>query len=418
MRISPSLAALAALPAFATAQTAPQKSSDDDKSIVVTGVRLSILQDRLAACLKRRCPPDQDIAATLAVAESQFVDGKYANARSTLLKSIGRNKRYAKDYPEAVSDLLRANYRVAEHLGDGDAFRIGTFDTLSALKAGLPDDDYRVLGGEIEVGDMYVRFARFDEALQKYAAVERRGAKIGLYNIQGMAQLRIVALYCELAAASPQMYRTDARKSAQELIGATEPHLKPFGQAARVLLARLDAKAGDTAAVDRLILEYRTAGSNNVPVLLYSPPIDLSGANSRQNVSGVSSMSGSGAGVMLSDTTMMRAARLNYDGEWVDIGFWVTPDGRVSDADVLRGGRGLDKPYYWVKPILAAISARRYAPLKMDASQPGILRVERYTLTSRLTSQTGSRLIVREPSPQIEMLDLSVDPPAAPSSVN
>jgi hypothetical protein len=44
------------------------------------------------------------------------------------------------------------------------------------------------------------------------------------------------------------------------------------------------------------------------------------------------------------------------------------------------------------------------------------MRVERYTLTARLTTNTGSRLLVREPRPQIEMLDLSVDPPAGPKS--
>ena len=391
---------LAYAPAIAAAQDKPVAPGADDRPIVITGIRLSDLQRDLTACIERKCPPDQDIAATLKVAESQFVDGRYADARATLLKSIGRNKRYAKGYPEPVSDLLRANYRIAAHLGDGEAFRIGTFNTLSALKAGLPDSDYRVLGAQIEVGDMYARFNRIDEAIDQYGKVEREAIRLGLYNVQGMARLRIVALYSQLALALPFQYKADARKSADGLIANTDPHLKPFGQAARVLMARLDAKAGDPAAVDRMIADFRSMGKGTLPVLLYAPPIQLDDLNDNQQQSG---------------DNLNKLARSNYDGEWVDIGFWVTPDGRVTDADVLRGGKGADTPY-WAKPIIKSIAARRYAPLRMDASQPGILRVERYTLTSRITTQTGSRLLVREPSPRIEMLDLSVDPPAGPSA--
>lgn len=386
---------LASSPADLAAQDLSAKAD-----IIITGERLPDLQNSLKACIERKCPPDQDITATLKVAEHQFVDGKYEDARSTLLKSIGRNKRFARDYPQPVADLLRANYRIAAHLGDGEAYRVGTFDMVSALKAGLPDHDPRVLGGEIEVGDMYARFNRVDEAIDKYSGVERQAAKLGLYNIQGMARLRIVGLYSQLAIAMPFEYKGDARKSADELINSADPRMKPFGQAARVLMARLDAKAGDTSAVDKLIADYRATANGSAPVLLYAPPLKSADDNDRGANSG---------------ETLNKLSRTNYDGEWVDIGFWVTPDGRVSDADVLRSGKSGDEPY-WVKPILTGISARRYAPLKMDPSQPGIMRVERYTLTARLTTNTGSRLLVREARPQIEMLDLSVDPPAGSKS--
>jgi hypothetical protein len=386
---------LAASPAALAAQDMPTRPD-----IVITGERLPDLQNALKACIERKCPPDQDITATLKVAEHQFVDGKYEDARSTLLKSIGRNKRFAHDYPQPVADLFRANYRIAAHLGDGEAFRVGTFDMVSALKAGLPDTDPRVLGGEIEVGDMYARFNRIDEAVGKYSSVERRAIKLGLYNIQGMARLRIVALYSQLAIALPFQYKGDAHKTADELVNSSDPHMKPFGQAARVLMARLDAKTGDTSAVDELIADYRATGNGTTPVLLYAPPLKSADDNDRGANSG---------------ETLTKLSRTNYDGEWVDIGFWVTPDGRVSDAGVLRSGKSMDEPY-WVKPILTGISARRYAPLKMDPSQPGVMRVERYTLTARLTTNTGSRLLVREVRPQIEMLDLSADPPAGPKT--
>lgn len=388
---------LASSPAALAAQDKPDASKPD---IIVTGERLPDLQNALKACIDRKCPPDQDVNATLKVAEHQFIDGKYADARSTLLKSIGRNKRFAHDYPEPVADLLRANYRIAAHLGEGDVYRVGTFDMVSALKAGLPDSDPRVLGGEIEVGDMYARFNRFDEAVDKYSSVGRQAEKLGLYNIQGMARLRIVGLYSQLAMVLPFQYKSDAHKTADALINSTDPHMKPFGQAARVLMARLDAKTGDHSAVDKLIADYRTTDNGVAPILLYAPPLKSADDNNL----------GAQWGNVLN-----KLSRTNYDGEWVDIGFWVTPDGRVSDAGVLRSGKPVDEPY-WVKPILTGISARRYAPLKMDPSQPGVMRVERYTLTARLTTNTGSRMPVRETRPQIEMLDLSVDPPAGPKA--
>ena len=45
-----------------------------------------------------------------------------------------------------------------------------------------------------------------------------------------------------------------------------------------------------------------------------------------------------------------------------------------------------------------------------DPSDPGILRIERYTLTSRWEEQLGTRIRQRSAAPQIEMLDLSNDP--------
>ena len=103
----------------------------------------------------------------------------------------------------------------------------------------------------------------------------------------------------------------------------------------------------------------------------------------------------------------------DYSGAWVDIGFWVTADGRVTDIAVLRSGKAKDPEPSWTKPIIAAIAGRRYAQLNVDPNEPGVLRVERYTLTARYNSKvTGTNLRMRDLEPQIEMLDLSVDPSA------
>jgi len=50
-----------------------QKSSQAD--IVVIGKRINDASDQLKACLARSCPPNQDIDATLRLAETQLLAG-------------------------------------------------------------------------------------------------------------------------------------------------------------------------------------------------------------------------------------------------------------------------------------------------------------------------------------------------------
>ena len=100
----------------------------------------------------------------------------------------------------------------------------------------------------------------------------------------------------------------------------------------------------------------------------------------------------------------------NVDDQWVDISFWITPDGKVTDAGVLRQSASLSGD--WVKPIVVAVAGRRYAPLVTGPNELGLLRVERFTYTARWANGTGTHLRVREPTPHIETLDLSRDPPA------
>ncbi|MBN8806699.1 MAG: hypothetical protein J0I47_00455 [Sphingomonas sp.] len=396
LRVLPIVALATATPVFA--QEKPADTSGN--TVVVTGVRLHDLQKNLDACLARKCPPNEDISATIKVAEQQFVDGKYADASVTLRKSLGRNRGFAKDYPVSVSYLYRASYRVAEHLGDADTYITGVYGSLRSLKAGLAADDYRILGADLEVGDMLVRFYRYHEAIDRYTLVEKRAAALGLLTVQGLARFRIVGLYSQLASHPPYRYKTEAKKAAAWLIDNPDPRMKPFGEAARITIAMLDAKTGDPGAVDRLIANFRTDKSVKAPILLYAPPYDYIEGDARASSGGT-----------VSDMELV--ARQNFDGEWVDIDFWVGPDGHVSDVDVLRAGKKGTPT--WIAPIIKSIRGRRYAPLNMDASAPGVLRVERYTLTARVVDASiGSHIPSREATPQIETLDLSVDPTAAP----
>ncbi len=113
------------------------------EDIVVTGKPLKDTAADLEECIKRGCPPNEDMAATLAHAENQFVAGDYHGSRKTLRESLGRNRKHGKAYPVELSSVLRANGRVAEHLGEAKSFQISTLDMRDTLKSGLGADDFR-----------------------------------------------------------------------------------------------------------------------------------------------------------------------------------------------------------------------------------------------------------------------------------
>lgn len=387
------LALVLASPVIAQTKASSIGSGPD---IVVTGVSLKEAQATLARCLEQHCAPDKDIAATLAVAETQFVAGNYRDARSTMLKSIGRNHRYASTYPVPVSDLLRANSRIAAHLGEEEAYRIGAIDVVSALKAGLPETDWRVLGARVEVGDAFLKTGRLDGAVEIYQKVARQAHDLHLGRVEGYALLRIAGAYASASNARNDAYYVEALKACDTVIAATEPGATPFGGAAALLKAKLAAKHGDIGAIDRLIDTYRSLSAKSAtPVLLYAPKIEQPPLSGREFNSG---------------ETLNKIALGNFDDQWVDIGFQVGTDGKVTDVEVLRKSDKLED--YWVKPILTAISGRRYAPLATEGL--GVPRVERYSYTAAWTTATGSRMRVRSPIPKIEMVDLSRDQPPAP----
>ena len=400
-------AALASAAAITPA--AAQNRGDDNPTIVVTGKSLADTERELRECIARHCPPDEDIAATLAHAENQFVAGKYKDARTTMLAGIGRNKRFAREYPIPVSDLLRANARVASHLGESQAYRIGTIESLDAMRAGLSPDDPRVLVQRVELADMEAQFGRFESAQNGYAAVARDAHRLGHTRVEAFAMLRGAWLWTAMAKEDPARYGPRARRALDALAVRTEPEFRPYAGAARVIRARLDSDAGDKHAFDALIADYVKLPPVTRPVLLYSPPIDLSvlmlpDRRTPDLITDVSDAAPSGV--------TSRQTGMGSDDQWIDVIFWIKPDGTTGDVEIAR--RGPKRAPLWEQPVLQSIAARRYAPLALDPSDPGLMRVERYTLTSDYThgasDVTGTRLRNREVNPKVEMLDLSADP--------
>ena len=377
---------------LAAALQAGTPTPDPQRDVVVTAKRLDDTARTLAACLARQCPPDEDIAATLAHAENQFVDGGYAKARLTLNASIARNKRHAKAHPVPVSDLLRAGARTNVHLGEADLYKSGMIDSLTALKAGLPATDGRVLAQRIEVADADARLRREDSALDQYLAIAADAKTAGLPVVEGYARLRRVVLLSAMSQYDGG-YLRDVKKAVSWF--DDRPDLAAFRAAAELMSARAAVKKGDASQVEALIARY--GRTSKTPQLLYAP-VDVQQDSLRsQNAS----------------TQLGKLAMDNFDDQWIDISFWVTPEGKVSDVEMLRQSPKLAGD--WAKPIAARIAQRRYAPLAMDKSEPGVLRVERYTLTAHwLTDVTGTRLRTREAAPRIEMVDLTAEAAGTP----
>lgn len=368
----------------------PPPASGPD--IVITGVRLEDSRAALDRCLARHCPPKEDIAATLDHAENLFAHGAYADARTVLLASRRRNARFAESLPVEVAGLTRANARIAGLVGQADAERIGTIDTLAALKAGLPDGDPRVLMQRLEVADVFARQGRIDAATQTYGDVAKQAHRLGLPYVEGHALFRTAVLYGAIASVRAD-YRAAARRAADRITNTTDPAMAPFRNGVLLLRARLDKDAGRPGALDEVLARFRDHPTPQ-PLLVYAPLVEWEQA-------------GSGG----SHVVKMRG---DDHSQWADVSFWIAPDGRVRDADVLR--RSDNFAGTWLDAAMKALKGRRYAPLALDPTDPGVLRVERYSLVSDVTVNSGSRIIDRSADRRIEVLDMTAPQAAAPKS--
>jgi hypothetical protein len=359
--------------------------------IVVTG--RADAKQALEECLARHCPPNEDIDATLAVAEQQFVAGDYHGARTTLLRSLKRNRGEARRYPVPVSDLHRANALVADHLGLERDYYLSTLGILASLKAGIPVQDYRHFGARMEIGAMMTRIGNSDGAAIVYADLAKDARKAGREDVAALAELKRAWLDY---GRSPM---PATRRRIEAIAGSADPAGRRAAMIAKLYLAVIARREGREAEAEALIA-YVGAQNGAAPTLLYAPPYELavreieSSANPAQD-----SLDLLGAYKRTSDS---------FEKKWIDVGFWVQPDGRVGDVEVLRSDGGSGD---WARPLLQSIAGRLYSK---TASQAPFYRVERYTYTAGYEAQLGSRIERRSTKARVEYLDLTAAPAPPP----
>jgi len=384
------LIAAAASPALAQAQSA--RGSQRAPDIVVTGQRLQDYRDRLAACLARNCPVNEDADASLALAEVEFEAGGYAQARRTIADSLDRNRRHAAAFPEPVADLFRARARVARHLGRDDEALRSTQDILRTLNRGLPVEDHRHFTARLEVAQIMIRSHRLEAARDELRTLAARARAAGRQDVVAIAELRGVWISYLMAPYGGGLSRL------LEMSRDTRPEHRTIATGAKILLARAYRDRGERARSDAMIAEV---ARNHSPRrnLIFSPSYELLAQASDQ--------------VLVPD---------NYDGQWIDVGFWVEAEGRVDGLEIVR----YDGTPDWSEPLLRSIRGRIYSP---SADGTPTYRLERYTYTAGLGQRTGSRLMVHSGAARVEFYDLSIGepppelpiperPPARPAPAN
>jgi hypothetical protein len=367
--------------AMSAAPTPPPPPRSD---IVVTGRRLD-LKNNLDRCLARNCPTPEDVDASLAYAEQLFVTGDYDEAHATIKASLRRNKDKARQYPEPVSDLYRSDAKVARHLGLDDEARLSTRKIYEALKQGIPTPDVRHFTARIEMASSYLAFGRYNDARDELRQLQREARSVGRDDIAQIAEVKKLWIdYVESPSALPEI-----KKAAAD----TDPKRSIVAGGARFLLTQIN---GEEKKLDRdpAVATAKTPSTHRV--LLFNPPYELVSHESLP----APGLNGSISASTLTEGNVLNRLTDTFRNSWIDVDFWIQPDGRVTDLQIARKGADAG----WATPLLQSIRDRRYS--ESSDGKP-THRLERYTYTAGYEMTTGSHMVRRSPMARVEYMDLT-----------
>ncbi len=351
--------------------------------IVVTGERIRDLEAALRACIARHCPPNEDVDASLALAEGHFLNGDYDDAEDAIGSSIGRNRRHVRQYPEPVADLYRSQARVQSHRGRDTQAASSTYDILRSLRAGIPQEDHRHFTARLEIIQMEMRAGNRNGVRRELNELIEAAQRAGRNDVARLAQMR--ALQFEYLLTSETDPNGPAFRRLEALARSADPDAQFEAVSARLFLARIYRQRGDTARSDAMLAAIPPSDADR-RALLYAPPYRLT--------------EGENWGYSEAGGSTTRRLPDNYHNKWIDVGYWIEADGRVSGLEILREGASSD----WAEPVLQSISGRIYAA---SADRTPSYRLERYTYTAPFETVTGSRLPQRSRRARVEYMDLT-----------
>lgn len=351
------------------ASAAPPASPSE---IVVVGRRAEIA---LAACLARNCPPGEEVETSLQASAEQFADGRYDDAQHTLQTAIRRNSVHASQLPGPISSLYATLATVAEHQGDSTLWLASARNSVLVLRRYLGEAQSGTMSQELVFADDLIRLEKPGVAAEVYQKVEREAAELGKRELAARAAFRRawLALLSE--------HDEEAKRIADEAVTLAGDDDENMLALRDILRARIAIRHGDESEVDTLAAELnRSVGA--APTLLYSPPIE---------------------NINPPHYGAVRDARPDSNIRFADVGYWIRPDGRTVNAEVLRTS-GLGQ---WLPGILRQVSQRRYASVNVDPGQPGLYRIDRFTIRATRGTPTGSHIAQRMGDLSVHFVSLS-----------
>lgn len=375
-------------------QVATQPAPAD---VVIVGNRM---RDALDKCLARNCPPEEEVDAAMNAGAESFSAGRYEEAKQILRRSISRNKQYGARMPAQMSDLYATYADVTEHEGDDKAFRHATRESVDVLRRHLGRTHAAAIRASPRIGDMWVKLGRAEVADNAYRDAAEDAARAGNKRLAGALTFR--RAWVATSAGNHGLARRLLDRMAE--INGDDPELQFAG---RVLRARIALAEDKADAADTLLEALRDNGGAE-PILVKAPPYPLFDSRG-------SGVPRDGEGQV--DIASARAMTLldRSDIRWADIGFWVRPDGRTSDIEILRPAKGSQ----WARPLIKQIAGRRYAAASSNAEGLGTYRIERFTLRPSYGLPIGSHIQRRTGPARLHVIDLTqlalrdAAPPAA-----
>lgn len=343
----------------------------------------------LADCLARKCGVREDAIASIQHAQAQFADGQYPEARKTLLASLNRNRRATGEDPRALSALWHALARVTLHNGDLVEYRKASLRAGSIMARATSVTESERIRGEVQVADALASAGDPDGAVRRYRSVAAQARSRGDDELSQMLELR--AIY----ARSSFDGKPEARRKLERAAG--DPSLTPRARAAAASLAAQLQEEGSSKTA--ALLESVPVQPEDAPTQLIFAPKDAL-THQREAINHA---------VANNDTVLFNIlqphAADHFRYSWADVGFWIRPDGRVADAEILRGSN----EQRWAKEVLRVVQGRRYSPFQAEPGSEGRYKIERATLTFEQTTPVGSFIRRRAGLPSLRFEELKVE---------
>lgn len=379
---------------FATLLLLTQTVSPD---VVVSAPAIRAEQQR---CQRGGCTPADDAQLSIALADAEFRDGAYGKALRTLTAAVSRNRRHAATDPKPVAMIYQALATVALHEGHEDIYRQAVRGRVRVLKDNLPPSDPAVISAGHAFGDMYLKLGNPRAAETAFNEAEKRAKAAGSErSAMGMALRRAWI-------ATVTGNRGDARRILAEVAARPIARDPAMATVLRVMQVRIAVHGGDEAQIASA-LRGLSIRQGEQPILLWGPafPVDSTAAANAD-------------ARKFSVPEPFRPSVSNAQNlQWADVGFWIRPDGKTAEAEILRSS-----PYLpWGNAALKQIAGRRYVPTTHVGNAPvdaeeGVYRVERITRRLKYLTAIESRIPIRVATGEFETLNL-VEPGGAPAKI-